>query len=213
MGWFGNKDTMPTQQFGAPTMNGMNNGMNSMGGMNGMGMMDQSMMGMQMAQNPMMQQMANDPVTATARLLALSDPMAQFMTTQNMPMVMDLIGEIVKLSMKEFFSSVKFKLDETTGLLSLDASSLPANITTMSPENLSLTMTRLQSSAQQTLQMNEQQRQMFLQAHTMGGMMNPQQQPGFFGNLLGGMLGNQVQQQGGLGNVARTAATAGMVAL
>ena len=72
MGWFGNKDTMPTQQFGAPTMNGMNNGMNSMGGMNGMGMMDQSMMGMQMAQNPMMQQMANDPVTATARLLALN---------------------------------------------------------------------------------------------------------------------------------------------
>ena len=64
------------------------------------------------------------------------------------------------------------------------------------------------------LQMNEQQRQMFLQAHTMGGMtMNPQQQPGFFGNLLGGMLGNQVQQQGGFGQVAKTVGTAGMVAL
>jgi len=70
-----------------------------------------------------------------------------------------------------------------------------------------LTMSRLQSAAQQTLAMNEQQRQMFLQAHSMGMAMQPQQQPGFFGNLIGGMLGQQVQQQGGFGNVAKTGAT------
>ena len=209
MGWFSKGEAQPTQQFGAPTQ---------MGGMSGMGMpmgmqMDPSMMGMQMAQNPMMQQMASDPITATARLLSLNDPLAQFMTTQNMPLVMELIGEIVRLSIKEFFSSVSFKLDEATGLLTLDAASLPASINTMSPENLGFTMTRLQASAQQTLQMNEQQRQMFLQAHSMGGMMNSQQQPGFFGSLIGGVLGNQMQQQGGFGQSAAKVGAMGAAVL
>ena len=133
------------------------------------------MMNMQAAQNPMMQQMANDPITATARLLALNDPVARFLTTDNIGLVMDLIGEVVRLSMKEFFTSVSFLQDES-GVIKLDPSSLPASINTLSPENLNLTMTKLKASAQNTLQMNEQQRQMFLQAHTMGMAMNPQQQ-------------------------------------
>jgi len=207
MGWFSKNDTQSSTQFGAPQQMG-----NQMG-MNGMGMgMDPSMMGMQMAQNPMMQQMANDPVTATARLLQLNDPVAQFITSNNIGLVMDLIGEVVRLSIKEFFTQVSFITDES-GKITLDPSSLPPSINTLSPENLGLTMTRLQSSAQQTLSMNDQQRQMFLQAHSMGMTMNPQQQPGFFGNLIGGMLGNQVQQQGGFGQVAKTVGTAGMVAL
>jgi hypothetical protein len=43
--------------------------------------------------------------------------------------------------------------------------------------------------------MNQQQIQMLLAAH------NPmmQNQPGFFGSMLGGLLGNQMQQQGGMG--------------
>ena len=203
MGWFSRNDTQPTQQFGQPTMNAGAAGM----GM-GMGGMDPTM-GMGMMQNPMMQQMANDPITATAKLLQLNDPVAQFITTQNMALVMDLIGEIVRLSIKDFFSQVNFKLDETTGLLKLDLATLPAEINTLSPENLKLTMTSMQSMAQQSLQMNEQQRMMFLQAHTMGGMMNPQQQPGFFGSLLGGMLGNQVQQQGGFGQTMAKAGAMG----
>lgn len=200
MGWF-SKDETPTQQFGAPSMN------NGMGMGMGMGM-DATMMNMQAAQNPMMQQMANDPITATARLLALNDPVARFLTTDNIGLVMDLIGEVVRLSMKEFFTSVSFLQDES-GVIKLDPSSLPASINTLSPENLNLTMTKLKASAQNTLQMNEQQRQMFLQAHTMGMAMNPQQQPGFFGSLLGGMLGNQVQQQGGFGQTVAKGATMG----
>jgi hypothetical protein len=202
MGWF-SKDDTPTQQFGAPSMNnGMNMGM-------GMGMgMDSTMMNMQAAQNPMMQQMANDPITATARLLALNDPVARFLTTDNIGLVMDLIGEVVRLSMKEFFTSVTF-LQDDSGVIKLDPSSMPVSINTLSPENLNLTMTKLKSSAQNTLQMNEQQRQMFMQAHTMGMAMNPQQQPGFFGNLLGGIIGNQVQQQGGFGQTVAKGAGIG----
>ena len=200
MGWFSKSDnTQASTQFGSPTgMNGMGMGMGA-----GMGM--DPMMMMQQTQNPMMQQMANDPITATARLLQLNDPVAQFITTQNIGLLMELVGEVVRLSIKEFFSSVQFVQDGDK--IVLNTATLPAAINTLSPENLGLTMTKLQSSAQQTLAMNEQQRQMFLQAHSMGIAMNPQQQPGFFGSLLGGMLGNQVQQQGGFGNVAKTGAT------
>lgn len=200
MGWFSRNNATPqTQQFGAPSMTtGMGAGVYGM-------QQDPTMMMMQ-AQNPMMQQMANDPVTATAKLLQLNDPVAQFITTENIGLLMDLVGEVVRLSIKEFFTSVQFIQDGDK--LKLDPASLPATITTLSPENLGLTMSKLQSSANQTLAMNEQQRQMFLQAHSMGmSMMNTQQQPGFFGNLIGGMIGNQVQQQGGFANVAKAGAT------
>lgn len=201
MGWFSrnNTATPQTQQFGAPSMaTGMGVGM-------GYGMQQDPTMMMMQAQNPMMQQMANDPVTATAKLLQLNDPVAQFITTENIGLLMDLVGEVVRLSIKEFFTSVQFIQEGEK--LKLDPASLPATITTLSPENLGLTMSKLQSSANQTLAMNEQQRQMFLQAHSMGMNMNTQQQPGFFGNLIGGMIGNQVQQQGGFANVAKAGAT------
>ena len=202
MGWFSrNENTQASTQFGSP--NGMGMGMGMGAGGAGMGM--DTMMMMQQSQNPMMQQMANDPITATARLLQLNDPVAQFITTQNIGLLMDLVGEVVRLSIKEFFTSVQFVQDGDN--IVLNTATLPAAINTLSPENLGLTMTRLQSAAQQTLAMNEQQRQMFLQAHSMGMAMNPQQQPGFFGSLLGGMLGNQVQQQGGFGqSVAKAGA-------
>ena len=201
MGWFSKNDNaQASTQFGSPTGNNMGMGM----GMGGYGM-DPTMMMMQQTQNPMMQQMANDPITATARLLQLNDPVARFITTDNVGLLMDLIGEVVRLSIKEFFAAVEF-VSEGDKIV-LNTNSLPAAINTLSPENLGLTMSRLQSAAQQTLAMNEQQRQMFLQAHSMGMAMQPQQQPGFFGNLIGGMLGQQVQQQGGFGNVAKTGAT------
>jgi hypothetical protein len=198
MGWFSKNDNTSTQ-FGSPTQNMGQMGAGAMG-------MNEGIMGMQAAQNPMMQQMANDPITATARLLELNDPVAQFIVSQNIGLMMDLVGEVVRLSIKEFFTSVTFTQGED-GKIVLDQSSLPASINTLSPENLGLTMTKLQSSAQQTLANNANQRQMFLQAHNMGMALNPQQQPGFFGNLIGGIIGNQVQQQGGFG---QTAAKVGM---
>jgi hypothetical protein len=207
MGWlFGGNKTQETQQFGAPNLAAQQNGYGmqqgygggygmQQGGMGGLGMMQQ-------AQNPMMQQAANDPIVATAQLLALYDPMAQFMMSQNMAMVMDLVGEVMMLSIKEFFKSVSF-ITDSDGKITLDGNSLPSNLATLSPENLALTLQKVQSSAQQTLNNNQQQQQMFLQAHQQGSLqqqlMNPQQQPGFFGNLIGGMMGNAVQQQGGFG--------------
>ena len=156
-----------------------------------------------MQQNPMMQQMANDPVMATSRLLQYYDPVSAFIVSANFAGSMNLIGEVMTMALKDFFANVKLTTDEE-GKISLDLATLPTNIATMSAENLALSLQGLQSSAQQQLQMNNQQTQMLLQAH------NPlaQNQPGFFGSMIGTLLGNQIQQQGGMGSMGAMGAAA-----
>tara|TARA_R100001510_G_C7656346_1_gene216246 strand:- start:943 stop:1581 length:639 start_codon:yes stop_codon:yes gene_type:complete len=212
MGWF-SKDNSTTTQFGGTQqfggqqgmngmgMNGMNNGMNG-----GMG----AMMMSQQAQNPMMQQMANDPITATARLLDFNDPVSDFIVSQNFAMLIELMGSVVTLAMKEFFTNVKFKIDGDHYVI--DPSSMPTQLSTMSPENLQLTLQQVQNNVNMGIQQRMQQQQMFLMAHNPMSLQN--NQPGFFGSLLGNMLGNQVQQQGGMGNAMKNGAmAAGTLAL
>lgn len=207
MGWFsrGNSSDTGASQFGVPQNQGMGMGMNAYGGgMGGMGgqAMDPTMMMMMQQQNPMMQQMANDPVIAISRLLDLRDPIAAFLTTQTFMQVMDLIGETMNLAMKEFFANVKFKIDGDS--MSLDPSSLPAALATLSPENIALTMSRVQQAAQTTMQQNQQSRMQLMNAHQMMGGAQ-QNQPGFFGSLLGNAIGNQMQN----GNALKAAGAMG----
>ena len=147
--------------------------------------------------------MANDPVMATSRLLQYYDPVSAFMVSSNMGTFMDLFSEIIMLSMKDFFSNVTF-LTDAEGKITLDLSSMPQNMVTMSPENLSLTLQRLQTSCNNQLQMNQQQTSMLLQAHN--PLMNGHNQPGFFGSLLGNVLGQQMNQQGGMSAMGAGAA-------
>jgi len=208
MGWFTKTNEAPTQQFGAPSTFGapaMGGGMMMNNGMTGQ--MDPMMM-QQMAQNPMMQAMANDPVQATARLLQYNDPIAAFIQTNSMGLLMDLFSEMMTLAMKDFFANVSFKTD-ADGNITLDATSLPSNLVSMSAENIRLTMQSLQTGCMQQTQMNQQQIQMLLSAHNpISNMLNGQPQPGFFGSLLGGMIGNQAQGMGGYGSMAGAGAAA-----
>jgi len=198
MGWFSKNET-PTQQFGTPSYGGgYGQQQNNMGGMG-------AMMMSQQAQNPMMQQMANDPITATARLLDFNDPVSDFIVSQNFAMLIELMGGVVTLAVKEFFTSVKFNQDTDTGQLTIDTASMPTTLSTMSPENLQLTLQQVQNNINMNIQQRMQQQQMFLMAHNPMGMQ--QNQPGFFGNLLGGILGNQMQQQGILPAAGKVAAT------
>ena len=124
----------------------------------------------------------------------------------------------MQLSLKEFFNNISFTIEDNT--MKLDAGSMPSNLATLSPENLALTLQKTQGAAQNVLNANQQQLQMFLAAHQQGMMMsnmNGAQQPGFFGSLLGGMMGNAVQNQGGFGatmgqgvNMAAKAAPLGL---
>ena len=216
---FGGNKPATTQQFGAPSLAAQQN---QFGGMQGYGMQQPQQMGamgmMQQSQNPMMQQAASDPILATSQLLSMYDPVSAFIVTQNLPLMLDLIGEIVQLSLKEFFNNVQFSVDE--GKMKLDTGSMPQTLQTLSPENLALTLQKAQGAAQNVLNQNQQQLQMFLAAHQQGMMMSNMQgaqQPGFFGSLLGGMMGNAVQNQGGFGatmgqgvNMAAKAAPLGL---
>lgn len=201
MGWFSRNNEEPTQQFGAPTTFGAMGGGMGYGMQNGM--MDPMQMQM-MGQNPMMQQMANDPIQATARLLQYTDPVSQFIQGNNMGVLLDLLGEVMTLALKDFFSAITLTTDDN-GNITIDSNSLPTSLVSMSPENLRLTLQNLQSACQTQTQMNQQQIQMLLAAHN--PLLN--NQPGFFGSLLGGMLGNTIQQQGGMGAMG----TAGMAML
>ena len=204
MGWFSRSNNeQPTQQFGAPTTFGAAGGMGY--GTQNSGMMDPMQMQM-MGQNPMMQAMANDPIQATARLLQYNDPVSQFIQGNNMGVLLDLIGEVMTLALKDFFTAITLSTDES-GNITIDSNSLPTSLVSMSPENLRLTLQSLQSACQTQTQMNQQQIQMLLAAHN--PLLSGQNQPGFFGSLIGGMLGNQMQQHGGMGAVG----TAGMAML
>jgi hypothetical protein len=204
MGWF-SKNEAPVQTFGAPSGMMMNanpygnsmgamGAMGGMGGMSGMYGMQDPAMGMGGFQNPMMQHMANDPVLATSKLLQYHDPVATFIASQNMGVLTDLFGELFLFALKDFFSNVKFATSED-GEISMDLASLPTAYASMSPENMMLTLQRLQTACNGTIQSNYSNTQMLLQAH------NPfmqQQQPGFFGSMLGSLLGQQAQS-GGMG--------------
>ena len=194
--WFSRNNEQPTQQFGAPST--MGNGYaqnNSMGMGMGRGMAD-PMVGFQQAQKPMMAQFANDPVMATAKLISHNDPMANFIAGNNMGYVMNLFGDLIMLSLKNFFDNVQFK-DEDGKILSIDTSTMPTQISTLSPENISLTLQTLQNVCQQTVDFNKQQTQMLLMSHN--PMMMGDNQPGFFGSLLGGLAGQTLMQRGGMG--------------
>jgi len=211
MGWFSKSNETPTQQFGAPsTTFGAAGNMGAMGGYgmmnNGMGATMDPMQMQMMQQNPMMQAMANDPVQATARLLQYNDPIASFIQTNNMGVMMNLFSEMMTLSLKDFFTNISFLTDEN-GKITLDTNSLPTNLVSMSAENIRLTLQNLQTACMQQTQMNQQQIQMLLAAHN--PMLSGQNQPGFFGSMLGGLLGNQMQQHGGMGALG----TAGMAVL
>ncbi len=101
------------------------------------------------------------------------------------------------------FTAVTLTTDES-GNITIDSNSLPTSLVSMSPENLRLTLQSLQSACQTQTQMNQQQIQMLLAAHN--PLLSGQNQPGFFGSLLGGMLGNQMQQHGGMGAMGAGAA-------
>lgn len=211
MGLFSrNNNQAQPQQFGVGGM-----GMSNMGqqpqGMGAWGMQQQDPTAMMaFAQNPMMQQQANDPVIATSRLLGLYDPVSAFVVTQNMGLVMDLISEVVMLSLKEFFATATLKQEGDH--MKVDFASMPQQLQTLSQENLALTLQQVQQAAQASITANQQQIQMLLMAHQQGGMMAQQQQPGFFGNLIGGMMGNAIQNQGGFGaTAAKVGGAAGAV--
>lgn len=107
-------------------------------------------------------------------LLHHQKPVEQFLMGPNLNMLVSIIANIVNLSLVEFHRNAKFKEDDD-GNLTIDISSMPTQYQTLSPENVTADLTKLQSACNQSVQqslMEQQQLLQMAQQSMMQGMLD-----------------------------------------
>ena len=172
----------------------MNNGALNLGAPAGMGMntgqnpwANQQMMGA--SQTPMMQgmfggqqnQFTQQPVTPPSELeiqimlLRGISPIERYVASPQMGTLVELFSTVVSFSVLEVLRNASFIVDEETGLMKMDVTSLPQNMQTMSVENVTGQFSTLQANATQTVnqtEMEQQQLAAFAQQSMMGGALS-----------------------------------------
>jgi len=172
----------------------MNNGALNLGAQSGqMGMQSQNpwanqqMMGA--SQAPMMQgmfggqqnQFAQQPPTPPSELevqimlLRGISPIERFVAGPQMGTLVEMFSTLVSFSVLEVLRNASFVVDEDTGIMKMDITSLPQTMQTLSAENVAGQFTALQSNAQQTVnqtEMEQQQLATFAQQSMMGGALS-----------------------------------------
>jgi len=132
-------------------------------------------------------------------LLHYQKPIDQFLMGPNLNSLISIIANVVNLSIVEFFRNAKFTEDKE-GNLAINISSLPQQYQTLSPENVTGEMTKMQSACNQTVQQSlmEQQRLLaMVQQSSMQGMLNGaltdpgvmEKAGGAMGGLVRGVVG------------------------
>tara|TARA_R100000234_G_scaffold45292_1_gene27050 strand:+ start:2749 stop:3429 length:681 start_codon:yes stop_codon:yes gene_type:complete len=177
MGLFGNDNNvsggMNLSQTGAPMM-GMQPqmSMQPQSQMNGMGMYQPQQqngfmgammggMGMNQQQQMMMQNGQVTPPSETEILIQLLNsgvPVEKWLAGPNFQNVVSMLSNLITLSIHNYFKDAKFTADED-GNLTIDVSSLPSDVQTTSVENVTMELQKVQSSAQQSVQMTQMQQQ------------------------------------------------------
>tara|TARA_R100000008_G_scaffold24284_1_gene13104 strand:+ start:1848 stop:2537 length:690 start_codon:yes stop_codon:yes gene_type:complete len=179
MGLFGNNEAsggMNLSQTGAPMgtgtapmMGGMGMGMGMQPGqMNGFaqpqqqnGFMGGMMggMGMSQQQQQMMQNGQFAPPSETEVLIQLlnsSVPVEKWLSGTNFQNVVSMFSNLMTLCIHNYFKQAKFTADED-GNLTIDVTSLPQDIQTVSVENVTMELQKVQSAAQQSIQSTQMQ--------------------------------------------------------
>ena len=144
--------------------------------------------------NPNQPMMPPSELEIVSALLHHQKPMEQFLAGQNLQTLINIIGNVVNLSLVEFFRNAKFTEDKD-GNLCVDITTLPSNLQTLSLENVQAQMTTLQANCNQTVQQSLMQKQQLLQMaqqSMMQGMLNNAlQDPGMLtsaGQATGGFI-------------------------
>jgi len=136
--------------------------------------------------NPNQPMMPPSELEIVSMLLHHQKPIDQFLMGQNLNMLISIIANIVNLSMVEFFRNSKFTEDKD-GNLAIDIASLPTQYQTLSAENVTAELTKLQSACNQAVQgsLMEQQRILQMaQASMMQGALDAAlQDPGVLQNI------------------------------
>ncbi len=135
-------------------------------------------MGMNQQQQQMMQNGQITPPSETEIMLAMINsgyPIEKWITSTGFQNFVQMMSNMMELAIVEFFRNAKFLLDEETGTMTLDPTSLPSNLQTISSENVVNEFSSVVSSADQTknMQMAQQQQILtFAQQSMMGGALS-----------------------------------------
>tara|TARA_R100000805_G_C3548553_1_gene61188 strand:+ start:47 stop:634 length:588 start_codon:yes stop_codon:yes gene_type:complete len=134
------------------------------------GMMQQQQFGQQMYQQPA------PPSEMEMQILLLRGivPVDRFIASNQMATLVQLINNVVSLSVLEVMKNAVFIEDEAAGGLKLDITKLPSHLQTMSAENIKAEFATMQGTAQGNIQqaeMTQQQIAQLSQQSAMSGAM------------------------------------------
>lgn len=129
-----------------------------------------------------------------AAMLATIQPIDKFIISANMPVFVEMLSNITTFSLLNVLKNASFNLDEE-GKLTLDVTSMPSDLQTLSAENIIAQLNSLQNTSMQTIQKAEQDRQQILQ------MADQSLLQGALGAAMAdpGMIQNVGEAVGGLG--------------
>lgn len=161
------------------------------------GMAQGFMGGMGMSQNQMgmMGQPMAPPSEAEIQLALMKTlaPMDRFIGSAQMGTMLQLLNDLVSLSVLEILKNATFVINEDEGTMKMDIASLPSNLQTMSAENVTGQFSSLQMASQQNIQQAEMQQQQIAtlaQQSMMGGALSAAMQDESLMNKAGGAAGN-----------------------
>ena len=145
----------PSQMNGAAQMNGFAQPQQQNGFMGAM----MGGMGMNQQQQMMMQNGQMTPPSETDILIQLlnsSVPVEKWLSGNNFQNVVSMFSNLMTLCIHNYFKQAKFVADED-GNLTIDVASLPSDIQTVSVENVTMELQKVQNAAQQSLQTTQMQ--------------------------------------------------------
>jgi hypothetical protein len=127
-------------------------------------------------QNQFTQQPITPPTELEIQIMMLRgiSPIERFVASPQMGTLVEMFSTLVSFSVLEVLRNASFIVDEETGLMKMDVTSLPQNLQTLSAENVTGQFSTLQASAQQTVnqtEMEQQQIAAFAQQSMMGGAL------------------------------------------
>jgi hypothetical protein len=148
--------------------------------------------GGQQQANQFMQQPMQPPseLEIQMELLKQQATIERFVASSQMGVLIEMMGSVVTLSVLEILRNATFIINEDDGTMKIDTTTLPANLQTMSAENIASQFTNLQASAQQVVnqsEMTQQQLAALAQQSMMGGALAALQSEGVMEKVGGGV--------------------------
>lgn len=127
-------------------------------------------------QNQFTQQPITPPTELEIQIMLLRgiSPIERYVASPQMGTLVEMFSTLVSYSVIEVLRNASFVVDEETGVMKMDVTSLPQNLQTLSAENVTGQFSTLQASAQQTVnqtEMEQQQLAAFAQQSMMGGAL------------------------------------------